>query len=1127
MNRVSWSVEEIEPSVRERAEAAARRAGLSLTDWINGQLGEAAPQPTADHPRVPNRPAMPERSATEVAEIHQRLDAIARQIDHISRTPTRSEPPVARQLNDAISRLDARLARITEPKPAARPADTVAVPPQTPTERVERAAEQVYATSPTLDPNALDKAIAEIAARQSELDAGIRRVPRQPASFAPPIAPAMTPAPPPAGPDFTSLEQQLHKITNQIDALQRSDKVEQSIAAFRADLAEIRQTITEAMPRKAIETLEGEIRSLAQRLDESRANGSDREVIAGIERALGEIHAALRSLTPAEQLAGFDEAIRNLGGKVDMIVRNADDPGTVQQLENAIGALRGIVSNVASNEALAQLSANVHTLGEKIEQLAQADSHSVSFAALEQRISALTAALESRERPAPSESTEQLESAVRALSERIDHLPIGNDNQSAFAHLEQRVTHLLERMEAATEQRGGSANLGRVEEGLHDILRMLERQQSQFAVLTDLDRRPAPALDPSFVDTIKRELSDMRFSQSETDRHTQDSLEAVHNTLGHVVDRLAMIEGDLRAARATPPLAPQPVPVAEPAKPSFLAAAPIAPASAAPVAPSPAAPTAAPMPQPQSQPQPEMANPAAEPFAAAPREFASARPATEPPAPAAESRGPRAFHDIIDPAAGPQQPAKIEPVIAAPQPPRREASLPPDHPLEPGTKPPSRVASPSERIAASESALSGIGPAQPEPANATSFIAAARRAAQAAAAAGSSAAKAKPGKPKADGDNPDPDGGTPGSPLGSKIKSLLVGASVVVIVLSSFQMAMKLFDSGEAPPVASVGTPRPAPAPERPAAPVDEQESDPTEPAAPPAVAPVAPPPSMISPTPVERQSLYMSPTTPQGAPAAAEDITGTIPTAQPPAPAEKFGTIPIPSAERLPEAIGGPALRTAALKGDAAAAYEVATRYAEGKGVPTNYDEAAKWYQRAADAGVTPAIFRIGTLYEKGLGVKKDLDAARKLYSTAADRGNAKAMHNLAVLYADGGSKGANYKTAAAWFRKAAERGVADSQFNLGILYARGIGVDQNLAESYKWFALASAQGDEDAGRKRDDVAKRLDPQSLAAAKLAIQTFTAEPQPDAAVKVAAPAGGWDGQTGAAAKRGTAQRAAR
>ena len=72
------------------------------------------------------------------------------------------------------------------------------------------------------------------------------------------------------------------------------------------------------------------------------------------------------------------------------------------------------------------------------------------------------------------------------------------------------------------------------------------------------------------------------------------------------------------------------------------------------------------------------------------------------------------------------------------------------------------------------------------------------------------------------------------------------------------------------------------------------------------------------------------------------------------------------------------------------------------------------------------------------------------------------------------------------------------------------GIGVEQNLAESFKWFSLAAAQGDADSVRKRDDVAKRLDAQSLAAAKLAIQTFTPEGQPDDAVNVASPAGGWD-----------------
>ena len=201
----------------------------------------------------------------------------------------------------------------------------------------------------------------------------------------------------PAGPDFSSLERHLIKITSQIEALQRPDHVEQSIAAFRTELAEIRHAITEAMPRRAIELIENEIRTLSRRIDDTRQNGSDGQALAGIERALGEIREALRSLTPAEQLAGYDDAIRNLGAKLDLILRSNDDPSTVQQLESAIAALRGIVSNVASNDALARLADDVHTLSTKVDQLSRSSGNSDSFAMLEQRIAALTSTLENRQ----------------------------------------------------------------------------------------------------------------------------------------------------------------------------------------------------------------------------------------------------------------------------------------------------------------------------------------------------------------------------------------------------------------------------------------------------------------------------------------------------------------------------------------------------------------------------------------------------------------------------------------------------------------------------------------------------------------------------------------------------------
>ena len=137
-SRVSWSVDGIDPSVRERAEAAARRAGMSLNDWLNSNIGETAP-PNFRSPVQPSH---------DVADIHQRLDAITRQIEQISRPAPRNDASrdqgVARQLNDAISRLDARLSQISNPQVVRQAQERQQERQQRQADAVERAAGQVY-----------------------------------------------------------------------------------------------------------------------------------------------------------------------------------------------------------------------------------------------------------------------------------------------------------------------------------------------------------------------------------------------------------------------------------------------------------------------------------------------------------------------------------------------------------------------------------------------------------------------------------------------------------------------------------------------------------------------------------------------------------------------------------------------------------------------------------------------------------------------------------------------------------------------------------------------------------------------------------------------------------------------
>ncbi|MGE5513160.1 MAG: hypothetical protein ACM31O_18165 [Bacteroidota bacterium] len=179
---------------------------------------------------------------------------------------------------------------------------------------------------------------------------------------------------------------------------------------------------------------------------------------------------------------------------------------------------------------------------------------------------------------------------------------------------------------------------------------------------------------------------------------------------------------------------------------------------------------------------------------------------------------------------------------------------------------------------------------------------------------------------------------------------------------------------------------------------------------------------------------------------------------------------------EMPPLTIGPNSLRLAAARGDASAQFEVAVRFAKGKGVDQDFKQAGVWYQRAAAQGLAAAQYRLATLYERGLGVQRDTAQAKVWYLRAADQGNVKAMHNLAVLCAGRDAAALDYQNAAKWFREAAERGLADSQYNLGVLHENGLGVPKNLAAAYKWYALAAMSGDKEALHRRDVLRTKLD---------------------------------------------------
>ncbi len=980
---VPWRVKGIRPDARETAREAARRAGMSVGEWLNAAILDSAVEEGV-RPRGRAYADADDADDDNLFGVHERLDELTRQLERLNRGATAPSQGAhggfadtdPESLAAAIARLDRRLDQlITEGRVV-------------PGNGGRRA-------GPAGDPwtGGMDQAIAEITARQQALDA-------DPSAPRPTSAPARMPSQ-----NLSGLEQQLRHITTQIEALRAPSGLEEGIAALRGALGEIARTLTEAMPRRAIEALESEVRALAGRLDSSRNSGVDAPTLAAVERGLAEIRDALRTLTPAENLSGFREAVVNLAQKIDILGSSTPDPSAFHQLESAISALRGIVSHVASNEALAQLTAEVRNLAAKIDQVA-GSSGGDALAVLEKRIAHIAEALDARAQSGGSVPP-QLDALIKGLSDKIERIQLSRGDQVALSHFEDRIVKLAEKLDASGAR---FSQLESIERGLADLLVHMEAPRTDGAAT-------GAAEAPANVDGLQRDLV-----------RTQTSLEAVHGTLGHVVDRLAMLETDMRGpTRAEPKLPP--------------------------AAPLPAPRPAAGGPQPQPAP-PDRATAAAQAAAAMAR------------------ANPKAHRPPIDP------------------------SLPPDHPLEPGSGPGrGRLpASAVDRIAASEAAL---GPAKPpvipDPGGKSNFIAAARRAAQAAAAGPS------PADLRAAAAHQDAPGETPGKTLAERVRSLFVGASVILLIGGSLRIAANLSE-----PVDFTGSAPPKSHTQADLSSRDSQTTASAEAAKTAADAGLDPEITTAGRPSEVTGSLQM--------PAPPSLLLPPIMTL-PPLP----GSRPPPNGDKLPAAIGGAALHAAAAAGNSVAEYEVGMRYAEGRGVAANPAEAARWLERAAKQSLALAQFRLASLYEKGIGVKKDAEAARRLYKAAAEQGNAKAMHNLAVLYAEGAAVKPDYRTAAQWFRLAADHGVSDSQYNLAILYARGIGVDRNLAESYKWFALAAAQSDQEAARKRDDVGKHLDMQALAAARQAARDFVPQPQPEAAITAKPPPGGWDAPPASAA----------
>ena len=182
--------------------------------------------------------------------------------------------------------------------------------------------------------------------------------------------------------------------------------------------------------------------------------------------------------------------------------------------------------------------------------------------------------------------------------------------------------------------------------------------------------------------------------------------------------------------------------------------------------------------------------------------------------------------------------------------------------------------------------------------------------------------------------------------------------------------------------------------------------------------------------------------------------------------------------------------LSAKAAQGNAEAQFKLGVKYHYGEGVPQNYSESLKWFQKAADQNYALGQSELGYMHEQGHGTAVNFDEAVKWYRKAAEQGLPMGQNNFGAMYDQGRGLPQNLAEAAKWFRKAAEQGLPVGQRNLGRFHADGRGVPKDFIEAYKWLRLSSQRGDTEARKILDGIALRMTAEEIAEARRRAEEF-------------------------------------
>ncbi len=529
----AWNVRGIDAETLGIAEEAARRAGMSLSEWLDEVVAEQAAEQgvtnadldDADRPdAIGDRFARISRRDERTSATRRRQAEDRREGEKPHRiVATDADQLASQRIEAAIDKFEARasqtdaktakalqsVAAWIERSEADRAAEQSAMQtvaqkltamerlaakdanrsPETAVDvdarlneltRRVAAAERPRTESSRLD---LRDSVARIARRQSALDAregatgmsspqreSLRRVDSEKETS---LAPANAAAPQ----DAQALRAEIAALGRRLDRMRAEQAARRPEAAdadgLRAGFAAMSRSVADIAPRNATVAIEGAVDDLGQRLMAARRAGASDQLLAPVEAMIGQVLDTLRAHDPNIAAKGLEREIHALASKVDSLASRAIEPATLERIRVQTEEARNLLAAAARNPMPAErLERQIGDLADRVERLASNPTPHAETARVVQLLADARAQIE---RSTPASALATIERRLEQLAERMDDAlrrPTPSFDMKPFQDLAQRVEGVRASIERQGETRPDVSSL---EAAVRDLGAKLDR----------------------------------------------------------------------------------------------------------------------------------------------------------------------------------------------------------------------------------------------------------------------------------------------------------------------------------------------------------------------------------------------------------------------------------------------------------------------------------------------------------------------------------------------------------------------------------------------------------------------------------------------------------------------------